>query len=138
MEHTFFIDRCFGRYVLADALREAGLRCEVHDDHFEQDTKDVEWIPVVAEKGWIAVTRDDRIKRNAEEKDALIRSQLAMLVMSKKNNTTLQLAERFITAQPVIERFLKKNPPPFIASVRPPSKGRKRGSVHVLWPPERT
>lgn len=34
----YFIDRDLGRYVFANVLKEAGLRVEVHDEHFSPDT----------------------------------------------------------------------------------------------------
>jgi hypothetical protein len=37
---VFFIDRSLGRRVIPNALRDAGARVEVHDDHFSQDAQD--------------------------------------------------------------------------------------------------
>ena len=37
---VFFIDRSVGKKTVANALREAGLHVEVHDDHFAQDALD--------------------------------------------------------------------------------------------------
>lgn len=39
---TFFLDYQMGRYVVAEALRAAGARVEVHIDHFPQNAPDTE------------------------------------------------------------------------------------------------
>ena len=41
---VFFVDRSLGKHIVAQALRAAGARVEVHDDHFPQDATDVEWL----------------------------------------------------------------------------------------------
>ena len=46
---TFFLDYQIGRFVVADALRAAGARVEVHMEHFAQNAPDIEWIPQVGE-----------------------------------------------------------------------------------------
>jgi hypothetical protein len=52
-EIVFFIDRSLGRKAVATALRNAGARVEVHDDHLPQDAKDEEWLRYVGEReGW--------------------------------------------------------------------------------------
>jgi len=127
-----------GQVRFAKCLRDAGLTCEVHDDHFPQKTDDVDWIPPVAARGWIAVTRDQRIRRNVEEKRAVTRAELGLLVLYENNRTTEEMAAGFILALPVIQRFVKKNQKggggAFVASVLPPSKKNKRGSVNLLYP----
>ena len=53
---VFFIDRCMGKSKIAVPLREAGIRVELHDDHFAQDAQDDPWLPVVGRKGWYVIT----------------------------------------------------------------------------------
>ena len=47
---------------MAGALRKAGLKIEIHDDHFAPDAKDEERLTVAGHKQWIVVTRDERIR----------------------------------------------------------------------------
>ncbi len=42
-EPTFFVDRALGTLTVAEALRTAGCRVEIHDRHFAQDARDAEW-----------------------------------------------------------------------------------------------
>jgi len=43
MNEIFFIDRCLGT-KLADSLQNVGATVEIHDDHFEQDIEDEDWL----------------------------------------------------------------------------------------------
>jgi hypothetical protein len=67
---TFFLDHQIGRYVVAEALRAAGARIEVHLDHFPGDKPDAEWIPEVGGRGWVLITKDQEIRRNPLERGA--------------------------------------------------------------------
>lgn len=55
-------------------LREAELRIELHDDHFPQETRDKDWLPVVGRRGWVVLTADVRIRYRGIEIDALMRA----------------------------------------------------------------
>ncbi len=65
---VFFIDRDTGGRLLAVALRAAGYRVELHDDHFDQATPDPFWIRTVAERGWVILTCDREIARKEPER----------------------------------------------------------------------
>ena len=54
----FFIDRSVGKKTVATPLREAGLKVEVHDDHFPQDAPDQEWLTEAGHRRWCVITRD--------------------------------------------------------------------------------
>jgi uncharacterized protein with PIN domain len=58
----FFVDRSLGQKVIAEKLRQSGVNVEIHDDHFPQDAPDEHWIAEVGEKGWVVLTKDDRIR----------------------------------------------------------------------------
>lgn len=64
---VFFLDRSLGKHVVADALRNAGLAVQVHDDHLPVDAPDVDWIGLVGHRGWIAVTKDKNIRYRTAE-----------------------------------------------------------------------
>ena len=59
---VFFIDRSLGRKIVAQALREISETVEIHDDHFAPDAKDEAWLAEVGKRGWIVLTKDDRIR----------------------------------------------------------------------------
>jgi hypothetical protein len=46
---VFHVDRCLGRDV-GNRLRKAGLLIRHHDEHFNDDSPDEAWIPVVSQQ----------------------------------------------------------------------------------------
>ena len=60
-ELVYFTDRDLGKRF-PEKLRAGGVRVERHDDHFGQLTPDPEWIGEIGRRGWVAVTRDSRIR----------------------------------------------------------------------------
>ena len=64
---TFFVDRSLGKQV-GRRLREAGATVELHDDHFEETTKDSVWTPDVTARGWVILTKDKNIRRRGGER----------------------------------------------------------------------
>jgi hypothetical protein len=114
---VFFIDRSVGKRSVAEPLRQAGLRIELHDDHFPQNATDEEWLPVVGERRWYVITRDDRIRYRRLEAAAVRAAKVGMLVIVSKNLTGPQTAEVIIKALPSLRRFIKKHRRPFIAKI---------------------
>lgn len=80
---TFFFDNCLSPKV-ARALRELGVDAKHLRDELPPSTKDTEWIPHVATKGWIAVTTDLAMTRVPVEVAALVQSGLIVFFMPSK------------------------------------------------------
>ena len=115
-ELVFFSDRDLGR-VFPALLVAAGVRIERHDDHFEPETADEEWIGEIGRRGWVAVTRDARIRYSPLAVSVLMSSRARLFVLVDKL-TTAQAAETFLTwRQNVISTSLNENGA-FIAKVR--------------------
>ena len=131
---TIFLDRCLGTDDVAKALRACGVTVEVHDDHFKQDALDYHWLPVIARRGWVALTKDRRIKSRALERKTVIRERVAYFVLRGQNLKGAQMADAFCKALPRIERILRQYEPPIIATVTPSGHvkvdyGQRRGGI---------
>ena len=114
---TFFLDESLGRRVVARALRDAGVRVEVHTDHFPRGTKDEVWLGEVGRKGWIVLTKDARIRYREVERIALLNARVRTFVLTAKGLQGKQIADVFVGALPRISRFLTKHRSAFIASI---------------------
>lgn len=131
-----FADRNLGRYTFPGLLREAGLVVHVHADHFAQDAPDTDWLPVVAERGWVVLSPDKNIMRNPLELDAVMLSGAALLVLVGGDARAAELARNFVNTLPAIRTFVSGTPPPYVAKLYRPSpksdieKG-KPGSVEL-------
>lgn len=140
MRYVFFTDRDLGN-AFPDILQTSGLRVERHARHFPPDCSDEEWLRVIGERGWIAVTRDTRIRYKPNELAAVVANRVALLVLVGRVPHA-ELARGFVRTLPRIIRFLERHERPLIAKVlrvSPAELARNAeapGNV-VLWYPKR-
>lgn len=115
MTVVYFTDRDLGRRF-PEILASNGLSVERHADHFEPDTADEVWLEAIGKRGWIALTHDHRIRYKPNERDAVMRHKVALLVIVGAAPFA-ELADAFVATLPRIEHFLAQHKPPFIAKV---------------------
>jgi hypothetical protein len=141
LKFVYFTDRDLGNRF-PGILRSAGLSVEQHKDHFAPDTPDETWLAEVSARGWIALTHDRRIRYKPNERDAVIRHRLALLVIIGAAPYP-DLARAFVATLPRIERFLARHEPPLIAKVYRPSpaevarRGAAPGRIDLWYPSSR-
>lgn len=126
MNPVFFVDRSLGRHVVADALRAAGAPIEVHDDHFPQDAPDEVWLPVVGQRGWAVITKDDRIRYRQAETTAAVAAGVALFIFVGKAMRGAAIADALVKALPAMVELIETHKRPFVAKV---SRG---GAVNLL------
>src|SRR5438105_6201383 len=78
-----FIDRCAWSAALGRSLGEAGIEFVAHHDRFAHDTPDAEWLAAAADRAWLVVTRDQRIRYRANELAAMKRARLHVFVFTQ-------------------------------------------------------
>lgn len=115
MTWVYFTDRDLGKQF-PGILVQSGLRVERHDQHFAPDARDHDWLRVVGERGWIAVTHDRRIRYKPNELEAVMSNGVALLVVVGRAPFA-DLARSFVATRAVIERFVERHIPPYIAKV---------------------
>lgn len=115
-ELVYFTDRDLGKRF-PERLRAGGVRVEQHDDHFGQLTPDPEWIGEIGRRGWIALTRDARIRYSPLAVDTLMDSGARLFVIVGRL-TTEEAAAICLRQQARIERLLRKESRPFIGKIR--------------------
>lgn len=114
---TYFVDRSLGRGVVVEALRAAGQEVHAHDDHFPQNTPDADWLVEVGRRAWVVLTKDKNIRLNELERVALIRANVACIMLGRGDLTAAAMARVFIDALPLIQRVLRRFPVPLAASL---------------------
>lgn len=114
---VFFIDRSLGRKQVAQALRESGATVEVHDDHFPQTTPDVEWLAEVGRRGWVVLSKDERIRRNRIERTALDAARVRAFFLTQQDITGQEMAVLFSSALPGMTKRAVSEPAPFIFTI---------------------
>jgi predicted nuclease of predicted toxin-antitoxin system len=139
---TFYVDRCVGKQVV-QALRDAGARVEAHDDHFAQNETDESWIPDVANRGWVILTKDKNIRRRAGEREAVVTASAKIITLTSGNMTGAEMAATFVTHLADMESLVANQPAPFVAilgpggmqAVLPKSGGSGEGTATDITPP---
>lgn len=111
---VLFLDENLSGKIIPTALSEAGIAHETHTAHFKEGTLDVEWLPEVGRRGWIAITKDARIRYNPLEIETLRNARVGAFVLSSDNLTGPEIAAALIAALPAIEAFVLANTKPFI------------------------
>jgi hypothetical protein len=115
-EIVYFTDRDLGKQF-PDRLRAAGVTVERHDDHFGQLTPDPEWIGEIGRHGWVALTRDARIRYSPLAVATLMESGARLFVIVGRL-TTEEASAIFLRQQKRVERLLRKESKPFIGKIR--------------------
>ena len=97
------------------------------------------WLAEVGKRGWTALTHDRRIRYKPNERDAVMRHGVGLLVIVGTAPFP-DLARAFVTTMPRVEHFLASHKPPFIAKVYRPSPGDAarpgalQGRVELWYP----
>jgi predicted nuclease of predicted toxin-antitoxin system len=112
-----FIDRSLGIEPIRTELIKAGLVVEIHDDHFVRDEEDRIWLRAVGERGWVVLTKDQRLRYRPLEVAALRASKARVFVLTAGNLRGSEIAAVFLTALPRIFKVLHSVPGPFVARV---------------------
>ena len=124
----FFVDRSLGRHIVADAIRALGYvvhsMADVYPDGEDQRVADTQWIADADERGWVVLTKDERITRRPNEQAALAASQLRVFALGTKNMTGPEMAERYVAnINRIVQRSRKERP--FVDIVHPDSVERR-------------
>jgi hypothetical protein len=102
---------------VAEALKKMGATVEIHHDHFADDAPDLEWLAEVGRRGWVVLTKDDAIRRNPLERQALIAADVRAFILTSQNMSGPDMAELMTRLFSRIEKLARATPPPFIALV---------------------
>jgi hypothetical protein len=130
-ELVLFLDECLGSTDVPAALRAKGIRVELLHEHFDLATQDTDWLSEVGRRGWIVLTKDQRIRRRRVEIEALQAANVAAFVLTSGNLTGAATAAAFVVAWPRIQKTVHDYALPFVAAVD------ANGRVKLLTPAER-
>jgi len=87
------------------------------DDFFEPNAADEEWLRFVGKNGWVAVTKDKRIRYRTPALEIIKKEKVKLFIFNKGNLTGREMAEILLKAIAGIKVFLTKHEPPFIVTL---------------------
>jgi PIN like domain len=126
----FLIDRSLGRLTVPEALRSVGLTvhtlAEVYGEEAAQETEDVDWIRLAAERGWVVLCKDDRIRRRPAERNALMEGKVRAFCLTNANLGFDDQAAYFMSNRHRILQAVRKRGPYLY--------GVYKDGIKRLWP----
>jgi len=90
-------------------LWDVGATVEIHDDHFPPDAKDEVWLTEVGCRGWVVLTKDDRIRYRITERTAFASAKVKAFVLTSRQLQGSEMAKAFVIALPRIKGDLSQN-----------------------------
>lgn len=118
-KRVLFIDRCAWSAALGRAVREAGIEFAAHHDHFTHDAPDEAWLSAAADKGWLVVTRDQRIRYRANELAAMRRARLHVFVFTQGGLTGAETGSILVRCHAaMLQHAAEVAPPAFFSLTR--------------------
>ena len=94
---------------MPEALRAAGVEVRVHDELFPQGTQDVDWLREAGANRWVVITRDDRIRYNQLEKQAVIAARLRFFSITSSSLTGEEAASLILSALDKMSRLCRQH-----------------------------
>ena len=80
-----FIDRSIPRPV-AEALRKVRGDVKWFEDEFDHWKKDIEWLPVAGDNGWLIILRDKKVRTRPGERQAIISHGAGCFILNQGND----------------------------------------------------
>ncbi len=112
-----FLDRALDFDTLYNALVKAGASVMRHRDHFEDDARDPDWLPVVGHQGWAVLTKDKAMQHSEIEKAAIRNARVRVFILVRSDLSGDEIASIFVKALPSITKIIRNDTPPFIAKI---------------------
>jgi hypothetical protein len=118
----FFFDRDIGTAVprALQIVRQAYEDVHYHDELFDADTEDVDWIADVGGRGWIVVTRNRKIGTNPAEIAAVEEAGLRCFCLTQTRGHQLdrwRMLERVVCSWADMQAEVRTRPAPFFIGI---------------------
>ena len=96
------------------ALKALGARVQMHRDHFKEDADDVDWLPVIARREWVVLSKD---QYNWLERQSIKNAKGRAFLLVRGELSGQEQASIICKALPKMLRLLDLAPRPFIAKI---------------------
>ncbi len=112
-----FVNGSMPRSV-ADELRRIGKNARAKIELFPPNTKDLVWLRKVGNNGWLAITRDARIRTRPGELQAIRNHSVGCFILTYRNDLTKPEIVRIVLDNiEAMEKKFRMTPRPFIYTV---------------------
>ena len=108
------LDNC---QPILDSLTAGNVPYRRHRDHFERGVLDEVWLPFVAERAWVVLTKDKRNRYNDLERDALRRNRVREFYFGSGNFSGEEMAQALTAALAELRNICRTLDPPVVGSI---------------------
>ncbi len=108
------LDNC---QPIIEALMTAGVQYRRHRDFFLRGAPDETWLPYVAERGWIVLTKDKRNRYNEIERLAVRRYRVREFYFGSGNFNGTEMAQALLSAVSRMEELSRTYNAPIVGSI---------------------
>jgi hypothetical protein len=108
------LDNC---QPIIEALVANGVQYRRHRDHFPRATPDEDWLPFVAERGWIVLTKDKRNRYNEIERAAVRRHLVREFYFGSGNFNGTEMAQALLGAVLQMKELIRTRSAPLVGSI---------------------
>ena|ERR1019366_3266374 len=115
------------RQPIIEALVANAVQYRRHRDHFTRGTPDEVWLPFVAERGWIVLTKDKRNRYNEIERDAVRRHRVREFYFGSGNFNGAEMAQALLGAVAQMKELSRAYNAPLVGSIT------RSGHVTVVY-----
>ena len=112
---------------IMDALLGSSVKFECHARHFARGTNDDVWLPFVAERSWVVLTKDKNNRYNDLEREAIRTCKVREFYFGRGNFNASEMAEALVAAIPEMRRLCRTHNPPLVASTT------RSGEITVVY-----
>ncbi|MGO9607978.1 MAG: hypothetical protein ACLQAT_32015 [Candidatus Binataceae bacterium] len=102
---------------ILEVLKDESFPFERHLADFPRGTLDEHWLSLPGEKGWAVLTKDKAQRYSPLEKAKIIKHKLKIFAFSSGNLSGEDMAALLKENLRRLDRFARKNPAPFVASI---------------------
>lgn len=112
---TLYLCNCVDYDEVYEALRNRGIRCQRHRNHFAADVPDTELLKKVGQRRWILITADKRQRLRPIERQMIKQYRVREFVINSPKAP--DIGALLVKVSTKMRNLCRKNPGPFVASI---------------------
>lgn len=112
---------------IVEALADSNVKFECHRDRFERGTADHDWLPFVAERSWVVLTKDKRNRYNDFERESVRRFKVREFYFGRGDFSGTEMAQALKLALEEMKNICRTYNAPIVGSIT------RSGAITVVY-----
>ena len=112
---------------IMEALTDSSVKFECHHDHFVRGTADEDWLPFVAERSWVVLTKDKRNRYNEFERESVRRFKVREFYFGRGDFSGTEMAQALKLALDEMRNICRSYSAPLVGSIT------RSGAITVVY-----